>query len=102
MQGHYQDRFIHQVCLRTLSGQSQNTLHWTKGRGDFRVIFAEGKFNFSELRKQKICKQKAKWHLALNVSKSKNMRRYFEVSSIIKWDKDKGNKNAIMFDYIPR
>ena len=33
----------------------------------------------------------------LNVSKSKNMRRYFEASVIIKCDKDKGNKNVIGF-----
>ena len=32
VEGHYQDGFIHQGCLRTLG---------TKGRGDFRVICAE-------------------------------------------------------------
>ena len=73
VQGYYQDRFIHQVCIRTLWGQSQNTLHWTKGGGDFRVIFAEGKFDRSELCKGNISKQKGKWHLVLNVSKSKSM-----------------------------
>ena len=31
----------------------------------------------------------AKWHVSLNVSKAKNMRRFFEASVIIKCDKDK-------------
>ena len=44
------------------------------------------------MRKGNICKRKAKWHLDLNASKSENMRRYFEASSIIKYEKDKGNK----------
>ena len=60
--------------------------------------FAEGKFDLSELRKRNICKQNSKWHVALNVSKSKNMRRYFEANSIIKCDKDKRNKHVIGFD----
>ena len=34
----------------------------------------------------------AKWNLVLDISKSENMKRYFEASSIIKYDKDKGNK----------
>ena len=40
----------------------------------------------------------AKWHFVLNVSMPKNTRRYFEVSSIIKCNKDIGNKNVIGFD----
>ena len=40
----------------------------------------------------------AKWHFVLNVSMPKNMRRYFEASSIIKCNKDIGNKNVIGFD----
>ena len=35
--------------------------------------------------KGNICKQKAKRHIILNVSKSKNMRRYFEANSITKY-----------------
>ena len=60
------DSFIHQDCIRT----NQNNLNWTKGRGDFSVIFAEWKFDLSEMRKG-------------------NMRRYFEANSIIKCDKYK-------------
>ena len=40
-----------------------------------------------------------KWHLVPDVSKSKNMGRYFEAGSVIKSDKDKGNKNVIGFDW---
>ena len=60
-------------------------------------MFADGKFDLSELRKGNLCQQEAKWHLVFNLSKSKNMRRYFKASSIIKCDKDKGNKNVIAF-----
>ena len=60
---------------------------------------AERKFDLSELRTGNICKQKAKWHIALNESKSKNMRRFFEASSIMKCDKDKGNENVIWFNW---
>ena len=88
-------RMVHQGCIRTLLGQNQNTLHWTKKRGDSSVIFAEGKFHLSELHAGNICKPKAKWYIVLNASKSKIMRRYFEMSSIIKCDKDKGNENVI-------
>ena len=90
---------VHQGCIRMLLGQNQNTLHWTKRRGDFRVIFAEGKFDLSELHAGNICKPKAKWYIVINASKSKNMRRYFEASSIMKYDKDKGNENVIWFDW---
>ena len=75
-------RMVHQGCIRTLFGQIQNTLHWIKRRGDSRVIFAEGKFHLSEL-----------------YAGNKNMRIYFEASSIIKCDKDKGNENVIWFDW---
>ena len=92
-------RMVHQGCIRTLLGQNQNTLHWTKRRGDSRVIFAEGKFHLSELHAVNIWKPKAKWYIVLNASKSKIMRRYFETSSIIKCDKDKGNENVIWFDW---
>ena len=63
-----------------------------------RVIFAEGKFDLSELRKENICKQKAKWHFDLNVPESENTRRYFEVNSIIKCDKDEENESVIRLD----
>ena len=91
-------RMMHQGCIRMLLGQNQNTLHWIKRRGDSRVIFAEGKFHLSELHAGNICKPKAKRCIVLNASKSKNMRRYFEASSVIKCDKDKGNENVISFD----
>ena len=68
-----------------------------QGRGDDRVIIAGGKFDFSELSKGNIFKQKEKWQLVLNVSKSTDMRIYFETRSIIKRKKDKGNRHVIRF-----
>ena len=57
-------------------------------------MFEEGKFDLSKLRKENIFKKKAKWHVVLKVLKPKNMKRYFEASSTIKWDEEKGNENV--------
>ena len=98
VQGRYQDRFINQAVLERYKYKAKILYTKPKEEEIFRVIFVKGKFDLSELRKGNICKQKTKWHIVLNISKSKNMRRYFEASSIIKCDKDKGNENVIGFD----
>ena len=61
-------------------------------------FFAVGKFDIPICAKETSARKRQKWLLALDISKSKNMRRYFEASSVIKCDKDKGNKNVIGFD----
>ena len=61
-------------------------------------FFAVGKFDIPNCAKETSARKRQKWHLVLDVSKLKNMRRYFKASSVIKCDKDKGNKNVIGFD----
>ena len=42
----------------------------------------------------------AKWHLVLDVSKAEDMKRYFEASSITKYDKDKETNIYNIYEYM--